>query len=31
LKDGDRWWVVTLYRDADRPDNPIPAAYLPKP
>jgi hypothetical protein len=29
LKDGDRWWVVTIYWDAERPDNPIPAKYLP--
>ena len=29
LKDGDRWWVVTIYWDAERPDNPIPKTYLP--
>jgi hypothetical protein len=29
LKDGDRWWVVTIYWDAERADNPIPAQYLP--
>lgn len=28
LKDGDRWWVVTIYWDAERADNPIPAEYL---
>ena len=30
LKDGDRWWIVTVYWDAERPGNPIPAEYLPK-
>lgn len=30
LKDGDRWWIVTIYWDAERPDNPIPPGYLPK-
>jgi hypothetical protein len=30
LKDGDRWWIVTIYWDSERPDNPIPADYLPK-
>jgi hypothetical protein len=30
LKDGDRWWVVTIYWDAERPGRPIPAEYLPK-
>jgi hypothetical protein len=29
LKDGERWWVVTIFWDAERPDNPIPAKYLP--
>lgn len=28
LNDGTRWWVVTVYWDAERPDNPIPAQYL---
>jgi hypothetical protein len=27
--DGQRWWVVTVLWDAERPDNPIPARYLP--
>ncbi|HLM65878.1 MAG TPA: hypothetical protein VK358_00055 [Longimicrobium sp.] len=27
--DGARWWVVTVYWDSERPDNPIPAHYLP--
>jgi len=31
LNDGSRWWVVTIYWDAERPDQPIPAQYLPKP
>jgi hypothetical protein len=31
LNDGTRWWVVTVYWQAERPDNPIPAAYLKKP
>ena len=29
LNDGRRWWVVTIFWDAERPDNPIPAMYLP--
>ncbi|HEU5210846.1 MAG TPA: hypothetical protein VFU06_15735 [Longimicrobiales bacterium] len=27
--DGARWWVVTVFWDSERPDNPIPANYLP--
>ena len=27
--DGARWWVVTIYWDSERADNPIPDAYLP--
>ena len=27
--DGTRWWVVTVFWDSERIDNPIPAAYLP--
>ena len=30
LKDGDRWWIVTIYWDGERPGNPIPEQYLPK-
>ena len=30
LKDGDRWWVVTVFWDAERPGNALPAQYLPK-
>jgi hypothetical protein len=28
--DGRRWWVVTIFWDSERPDQPIPAEYLPK-
>ena len=30
LNDGRRWWVVTVFWDSERPNNPIPAKYLPK-
>jgi hypothetical protein len=30
LKDGDRWWIVTVFWDAERPNNTLPAQYLPK-
>ena len=32
LRDGERWWVVTIFWDAERPDgtNAIPKEYLPK-
>jgi hypothetical protein len=30
LKDGSRWWIVTVYWDAERTAGPIPAKYLPK-
>lgn len=30
LNDGTRWWVVSVYWDAERPDNPIPERYLKK-
>jgi hypothetical protein len=29
LKDGDRYWVVNIYWDAESPTHPIPAKYLP--
>jgi hypothetical protein len=29
MNDGSRWWVVTIFWEAERPDNPIPARYLP--
>jgi hypothetical protein len=28
--DGKRWWVVTVFWDSERPDQLIPAEYLPK-
>jgi hypothetical protein len=28
--DGRRWWGVTIFWDSERPDQPIPAQYLPK-
>jgi hypothetical protein len=28
LNDGKRWWVVTIFWDSERADNPIPAKYL---
>jgi len=28
MYDGTRWWVVSIYWDAERPDNPIPPKYL---
>lgn len=28
--DGTRWYVVTVFWDSERPDNPIPARYLPR-
>jgi hypothetical protein len=28
LNDGTRWWVVSIFWDGERPDNPIPAKYL---
>jgi hypothetical protein len=27
--DGTRWWIVSVYWEAERPDNPIPERYLP--
>lgn len=30
LKDGDRWWVVSIFWDSEREGNQIPAKYLPK-
>lgn len=30
LNDGKRWYVVTIYWDSERPNNPIPAKYLSK-
>ena len=31
LDDGTRWWIVSVYWDSERPDNPIPARYLAPP
>lgn len=31
FNDGRRWWVVTIFWDSERPDNPIPSLYLGKP
>lgn len=28
LNDGKRWWVISIYWQAETPDNPIPAKYL---
>lgn len=28
LNDGTRWWIVNVYWEAERPDNPLPAQYL---
>jgi hypothetical protein len=29
VTNGERWWVVTIFWDFERPGNPIPAEYLP--
>lgn len=29
IKDGDRYWIVTILWDGESPTNPIPAKYLP--
>lgn len=31
MNDGGRWWVVTVYWQAESPENPLPSKYLPKP
>jgi hypothetical protein len=28
MNDGKRWWVVTIFWEGERPDNPIPPEYL---
>ncbi len=28
LNDGKRWWIITIYWQAETPDNPIPKKYL---
>jgi hypothetical protein len=30
MHDGTRWWIVTIFWDSERPDQPIPARYLPR-
>ena len=30
FNDGTRWWIVTVYWDSERPNNSIPAKYLPQ-
>jgi hypothetical protein len=30
LNDGQRWWVLSILWDEERPDNPIPPEYQPK-
>jgi len=30
VTNGQRWWVVTIFWDFERPGNPIPAEYLPR-
>jgi hypothetical protein len=29
--DGKRWWIVTVFWEAERPDNPLPQKYIGKP
>ncbi len=29
IRDGKRWWIASVIWDVERPDNPIPAQYLP--
>jgi hypothetical protein len=31
MNDGTRWWIVSVYWEDERADNPLPPAYLPKP
>jgi hypothetical protein len=31
FNDGKRWWIVSIYWQAERPDSQIPTEYLPKP
>jgi hypothetical protein len=30
LNDGKRWWIVSIFWDSERPDNPLPAKYQKK-
>jgi hypothetical protein len=29
MNDGSRWWIVSVFWEAERPDNPLPERYLP--
>jgi hypothetical protein len=31
LNDGKRWWIVSIFWDSERPDNPLPAKFAKKP
>ena len=31
MNDGKRWWVVTIFWDSERKDNPLPSKYLGRP
>jgi hypothetical protein len=31
LNDGKRWWIVSIFWDSERPDNPLPAKFARKP
>jgi hypothetical protein len=30
LNDGQRWWIVTIFWDSEKPNSPLPPQYLPK-
>lgn len=30
LHDGSRWWIISIFWDAERPGNELPAKYLPR-
>jgi hypothetical protein len=30
MHDGTRWWIVSVYWEAEGPENPLPAEYLPR-
>ncbi len=29
MNDGTRWWIISVFWEAERPDNPLPQQYLP--
>jgi len=31
LNDGKRWWIVSIFWDSERPDNPLPPKFARKP